>query len=109
MYLIEEIDTGMKYVGKKLFKKPAYRQVKGKRKKYQKDSDWRDYFGSSKSLQESLEERGPEGYRRIILHLCKKKGMMSYLEMKEQIEREVLLRDDYYNAFIGGKIHARHL
>jgi hypothetical protein len=34
---------------------------------------------------------------------------MSYYELKEQVDREVLFSDEYYNEFIGCKIHARHL
>jgi hypothetical protein len=35
---------------------------------------------------------------------------MTYYEMKEQFDREVLLKpDEYYNAFIGGKIHRKHI
>jgi hypothetical protein len=109
VYLIEEIETGMKYVGKKLFWKPGTKTVKGKKKKIHKESDWRAYFGSSKALQEQVETRGPEAYKRSILRLCTKKGELSYYELKEQVDREVLMRDDYYNAFVGCKIHAKHL
>jgi hypothetical protein len=35
---------------------------------------------------------------------------MTYFEMKEQIDREVLFKpEEYYNAFIGGKIHRKHV
>lgn len=106
VYLITEKDSGKKYVGKKNFWKPAYKTVKGKRKRIKKESDWRDYFGSSKDLQEAVEANGNDKYHREILHLCKKKGHMSYLELKEQIDRGVLFDDSYYNAFVGAKINA---
>mgnify|MGYP003129954666 CR=1 FL=1 len=49
-------------------------------------------------------------YNFIIIRLCKTSGEMSYYELKEQVERDVLLKPDiYYNAFIGGKIHRSHL
>lgn len=105
VYLITEKETGRKYVGKKLFW--GMRKVKGRRKKV--ESNWKDYFGSSQALQDRLAKLGPEGYDREILHLCKAKGDMTYLEMKEQFDRDVLFREDYYNAFIGGKLHAKHL
>ena len=109
VYLIENRVTGMKYVGKKLAKKPASKSVKGKKKRFLVESDWKSYFGSSKELQDLVEANGPEEYDRKILRLCTKKGEMSYHEVREQIEREVLFRDDYHNKFIGCKIHARHL
>ena len=31
------------------------------------------------------------------------------LSKKEQIDRKVLFDDKYYNEFIGGKIHSKHL
>ena len=34
---------------------------------------------------------------------------MSYYEAKLQFEKNVLLSDEYYNEFIGCKIHAKHL
>ena len=38
------------------------------------------------------------------------KGEMTYLEAKEQFARDVLLKpDEYYNKFIGCKLHAKHV
>ena len=112
VYLITERDTGKKYVGKKFFwsvrRLPPLKGQKRKRK-VTKQSDWMDYYGSSEELKLLVEKKGGEAYYREILHLCKTKGECSYLEAKEQFDRDVLLRDDYYNAFIGCKIHAKHL
>ena len=52
---------------------------------------------------------GRERFKREIIRLCKTKGEMTYFEMKEQIDRKVLFDDKYYNEFIGGKIHSKHL
>ncbi len=112
VYLITELDTNKKYVGKKFFwstrKLPPLKGAKRKRTVVNQ-SDWKDYYGSSEHLKEAVEQKGTEAYHREILHLCKTKGECSYLEAKEQFDRDVLLRDDYYNAFIGCKIHAKHL
>lgn len=112
VYLITERDTGKKYVGKKFFwatrRLPPLKGQKRKRT-VKKQSDWMDYYGSSETLKILVEHKGGEAYYREILHLCKTKGECSYLEAKEQFDRDVLLRDDYYNAFIGCKIHAKHL
>jgi len=29
--------------------------------------------------------------------------------LKEQIDREVLFKDEYYNEFVGAKIHSKHV
>lgn len=105
VYLITEKSTGKKYIGKKLFWAASSRMVKGKKKKVRKESNWKAYYGSSNALQERLDELGPDGYNREILHLCKAKGELNYRELKEQIERDVLLRDDYYNGIINIRLN----
>ena len=56
-----------------------------------------------------MEEHGGDIFEREILHLCTKLGELSYLEMLEQVQREVLLRDDYYNGIIQCRIHRNHV
>ena len=112
VYIITDLSNDKKYVGKKtLVSKRRLPPLKGKTRKRTKivESDWQDYYGSSEEVKLLVEERGRDQFKREILHLCKSKGEMSYLEMKEQFDREVLLRDDYYNEFIGGKIHSKHV
>jgi len=42
--------------------------------------------------------------------MCKTTAEMSYYEAKEQFDRDVLLNpDEYYNAFIGLKVHRNHM
>lgn len=112
VYQITERDTGKKYIGKKFFwstrKLPPLKGQKRKRTK-RTVSDWKTYFGSSESLKQLVEQKGEDAYYREILRLCKTKGECSYYEAKFQFEKDVLLRDDYYNEFIGCKIHSKHL
>jgi hypothetical protein len=112
VYEITELDTGKKYIGKKNFWKPKILPKNSKRSRRVRtrvESDWRTYFGSSKEVQLLIEEKGKENYKREILRLCTTKGEMSYYEAKLQFEKDVLLSDEYYNNFIGCKIHSRHL
>lgn len=112
VYQITELDTGKKYVGKKNFWRPKTLPVTKTRKRRVRtrvESDWRDYYGSSKEVQLLVESKGTSNYKRIILRLCKTKGEMSYYEAKEQFDKDVLLSDEYYNEFIGCKIHSRHV
>ena len=75
-----------------------------------KESDWQDYFGSSDAVKMLVEESGRDRFERKILRLCNSKGEMSYWEMWYQMTNHVLLRPDkYYNAFVGGKIHRKHV
>ena len=112
VYMITELDTGKKYIGKKFFWKPKTLPITKKRKRRVRtrvESDWRTYFGSSKEVHALVECKGSSNFKREILHLCKTKGECSYYEAKEQFARNVLLNDEYYNEFIGCKIHSKHL
>lgn len=112
VYIITNINNGRKYVGKKNFWKPKILPKTKKRKRRVRtrvESDWRDYFGSNEELRILVEDKGSKSFKREIIRLCKTKGEMSYFEMKEQFERDVLFNKDYYNEFIGGKIHSKHL
>lgn len=108
VYCITNKDTNRKYIGKKFFWSTKTKKIKGKKKRTKVESDWMKYYGSNIQLQEEVRDN-KENYHREILHLCKKKGDCSYYEIKEQIERNVLFSDDYYNEFIGCKIHSNHL
>ena len=68
-----------------------------------------DYYGSSQEVILLVEQTGRDNFQREILKLCKTKGGMSYYEAKYQFEKDVLLNDEYYNEFIGCKIHSKHL
>ena len=112
VYENTELQTNKKYIGKKNFWKPKILPKNSKRKRRIRtriESDWRSYFGSSGILIEKVNEYGEKGFTRVILKLCKTKGEMSYYEAKLQFEKNVLLSDEYYNEFIGCKIHAKHL
>lgn len=112
VYCITNTLTNKKYVGKKTFKSTrTLPPLKGKsrKRKVVKESDWMTYYGSSEDVKMLVEEQGPETFHREILHLCKTKGEMGYLELKEQVEREVLLSEEYYNGIIQAKIHRSHV
>jgi hypothetical protein len=112
VYIITNKTNGKKYVGKKIFKsKRKLPPLKGKTRRRTKvaESDWKDYYGSSDEVKTLVEETGRDNFEREILHLCKSKGEMGYLELKEQIDREVLLRDDFYNGIVQAKIHRNHV
>lgn len=101
VYLITNCLTGRQYVGKKSFwtrKKP-----KGATRRKTLESDWKSYFGSNKELKADVKTHGAEHFRREVLHLCKYKKTMSYLEAKEQFVRDVLYSGNYYNDNILAK------
>lgn len=112
VYCITELDTGKKYIGKKNFwsvRKLPPLKGKSRRRTKKSESDWKDYYGSSEEVKTLVESKGVKNYKREIIRLCKTKGEMSYFEAKEQFDRSVLLSDEYYNEFIGCKIHSKHV
>ncbi len=112
VYLITELDTDKKYIGKKNFWRPKTLPKNSKRTRRIKtrvESNWRSYYGSNKEVQILVERKGSSNYKREILRLCSTKGEMSYYEAKLQFEYDVLLSDEYYNEFIGCKIHSKHI
>lgn len=111
VYLITNIATGRMYIGKKGTISTRRIKVKNRqtRKVVKKESDWRTYFGSSAALLVDVESLGEIGFRREILRFCTSKAEMSYYEIKQQIDNEVLFRPElYYNNFVGCRIHAKH-
>jgi len=112
VYQITDLDNDKKYIGKKWFWSTTKRPpLKGKTRKRTvvKQSDWQDYYGSSDEVKQLVEDHGRDRFKREILRLCKSKGECSYYEAKLQFDFDVLFRDDYYNEFIGIKIHSKHL
>ena len=109
VYLITDLISGKKYIGKKNFYKPVTKMVKGKKKKSKIESDWKAYFGSNKTLLEEIKTNGTDQYPRQILHFCKSKGTMNYMELREQIDRRALESDDYYNEYIIVRVNQSHL
>lgn len=109
VYIITNLLTGRKYIGKKLFQFKKTKQVKLKKKKILVQSDWMQYYGSNEELKNDVAEYGTENFHREIIHLCNSKAECSFLEAKEQFLRDVLLSDDYYNSWISVRIRKAHL
>lgn len=110
VYLITNILNNKKYIGKKLFVFKKTKTIKGKKKKYLVESDWKDYYGSSQSLLTDVETYGKDNFKREILKFCKTKSECSYYEAKFQFEFDVLLYpDNYYNDWISCRIRRSNL
>lgn len=112
VYLITNLQSGKKYVGKKLLTKTRTKKIKGKtrKKKVVTESDWRTYYGSNSELNSDVGTYGPEAFEREILDLCKTRGTANYLEAKYQFLFGVLERPtDWYNEQIRVRVHRSHL
>ena len=102
--------NGRKYIGKKFFYSQKTKQVKGKKKKILVESDWKEYYGSSKELQEDVLSIGQDKFKREILRFCETKGECSYYEAKFQFQFDVLLNPkEWYNSWISCRVRRTHL
>lgn len=108
VYEIEDRTSGKKYIGKKFFWSKKTRQVNKKKKKYLGESNWRTYYGSSENLLLEV-NKDKSRFKRTIIRLCKSKSECAYFEAKLQFEKDVLLKDDYWNEWIMVKVRASHL
>lgn len=118
VYIITNITTNRKYIGKKLakFSKTLVKTVtlksgikKKKKIKSKIDSDWLTYYGSSIELSKDIEQLGKDNFTREILFLCKSKAECSYIEAREQFSRQVLESTEYYNGQISIRVHGSHI
>jgi hypothetical protein len=109
VYVITNLITNRKYVGKKFFYSLRTKVVKGKKKRIKISSDWQTYYGSNTELQNDVKLHSEASFKREIIHLCKTKGECGYLEAKEQFEREVLESSDYYNSWIMVRVRKSHI
>lgn len=99
--------NGKKYIGKKqCVRKIKRKPLKGKTRNRidHKESDWKTYTSSSNELNVDIQKYGKNNFEFRILKVCGSKWELGYEEIKEQIARDVLRRDDYYNGIINVRI-----
>jgi hypothetical protein len=74
-----------------------------------KETDWKDYWGSSKELLEDIKLLGKESFKREILCFTSSKSDTSFYEMFYQMKMNVLFENSYNGhiantKFFKGKI-----
>jgi hypothetical protein len=121
VYVITNSANGKIYVGKKILRNKLSKLLTKKekaewnkpgripkKKKETKESNWKDYYGSSKPLLEDLKRLGEETFTREMLKLCYTKKSLTYWETYYQMVLEVLANDTY-NENICGRFYRRDL
>lgn len=107
VYLITNTITSQQYTGKcQMTSRLRIPPLKGKKRRRIKvsESDWRIYTGSSERLNADIEKHGKDYFRFEILKFCSSKWELKYSELEEQVKRQVLLLDRYYNGIINIKL-----
>jgi hypothetical protein len=118
VYLIQDEVTLRSYIGKKILhntrKKKITQKVKkatGTRRTYERsitESNWKEYYGSSKELLQDLQKYGKSRFKRTIIELACTKKYLSYAEVAWQIKLDVL-RNDSYNGNILGRYYTKDM
>lgn len=123
IYEVTHLPSGRKYLGrkqvtftrKKKIGKRESKQIKEQKKlngeravspKYKyvtKESDWKDYYGSSDEVKELIKEGSTDDFKREILEYAFHKKQLSYKETSLLFTRKVLETDEYINSNIQGK------
>lgn len=109
VYLITNLVTGEKYIGKKFLYSRRTVVLKGKKKKTTKESDWKDYYGSSEYLQKDIDLLGKDKFKREILSYHKTRSATNYAELEQQVLNDVLRDPMFYNRNIANKYYKSNI
>ena len=109
VYMITNLVTGEKYIGKKFLYSRRTVLLKGKKRKTTKESDWRTYYGSSDYLAEAIKLYGKENFKREILSVLPTRSSTNYHELEQQVLRDVLRDPMYYNRNIANKYYKSNI
>jgi hypothetical protein len=107
IYEITNTVLNKKYIGKKQCTSRIKRKpLKGKTRNRidHKESDWKSYTSSSNELNEDIQKYGKDKFIFKIIKICNSKWALAYYEIKEQLDQNVLLSDNYYNGIINVRI-----
>jgi hypothetical protein len=122
VYKITNIKTGKFYIGKKSLysnvrkkltkKELAEHQGPGRKptkKLVTTESNWQEYWGSNKTIQDEIKQNGIQAFRKEILKFCFNKKQLTYWEVHFQCIEEVLISDKSYNDNVLAKFFRRDL
>ena len=116
VYKITHAESKRYYIGKKvlfhnikkkLTKKELQEQTgpgrKPTTKVVQKESDWKEYWGSSKEFSEFRKNHLLDEYKKEILYIVPNKKLLTYYEVKAQMDNNCLQNELCYCDNILGK------
>lgn len=104
IYIITQLSTGRRYIGRKLLTKASTKTTKGIKKKIRKDSDWISYWSSSPKIKAWIDESGTDDFSKEILIFVSSKSELMYAEEYYLYKTNALLSDMWLNDNIRAKI-----
>jgi hypothetical protein len=102
-YIITNKTNNKRYIGKKLLvNKTCKKPLKGNKNKRRgiKESDWKEYTGSSPKLNVDILTLGKENFQFDILAFYPSKLLLAYYETKTIIDNNALFSDVFYNEVL---------
>jgi hypothetical protein len=111
VYMIENLTTNKKYIGRKVFW--SYRKKPNERKRQKIESDWKRYYGSCPELKEDLKLYGKDNFKRTILSLHTSKKDTNYEETRQLFKHDVLTEKNengdpkFYNQNVLGRYYRK--
>lgn len=99
VYVIVFKETGKFYIGKKLFWKSAKRM----KSKVREESNWREYCGSSKQVEQEL--KSGQAYERHMLQCFNSKSELNLCELMYQLRH--ITDDNCLNGIINVRLYIR--
>jgi hypothetical protein len=100
IYYIENLQTGRRYIGRKQLVSVSKKLQPGAKRRtvVRKESDWKYYKSSCRELLDDIEIYGLESFTFVIYKWCLGPGDLTYSEVHEQWQCEVLSRHELLNG-----------
>ena len=111
VYVITNLQSGRKYIGRKYFWQK--RKPRGGGRRVTSESNWKKYYGSSGELKQDINNCGHSSFKRTILSLHTTGGKTNFEETRQLFANNVLtesLTDGtpaYYNSNILGRYYRK--
>ena len=111
VYLITNLQSGKKYIGRKYFWQK--RKPRGGKRRVTTESDWKRYYGSSEELKGDRKLLGNTCFKREIISIHESPGKVNFEETRQLFLNNVLtegLTDGtpaYYNSNILGRYYRK--
>tara|TARA_Y100001970_G_scaffold244450_1_gene310611 strand:+ start:2975 stop:3427 length:453 start_codon:yes stop_codon:yes gene_type:complete len=111
VYVITNVQSGRKYIGRKYFWQK--RKPRGGGRRVTSESNWKKYYGSCPELNRDISNCGRNSFKRTILSLHSTGGKTNFEETRQLFANDVLtesLTDGtpaYYNSNILGRYYRK--
>ena len=111
VYRITNLQTGQQYIGRKYFVQK--RKPRGGGRRRTSESNWKQYWGSSKELNDDRKRLGSDSFTREIISLHRTGGRVNYEETRQLFLNNVLTEalengePAFYNSNVLGRYYKK--